>query len=119
MKRIILSLAVILSLFAAGCSGGQPETPPAAPSPQPTQMQETAPAYTASEPAPMPETAEPAQAPETPSWKSGGVAIAGTYADADVIELGDGTYRMYYSSEPEVPNFNGQVNSATSTDGIK
>lgn len=60
------------------------------------------------------------QTEEEPSeiWEAGGVAIKGTYADADIISLDDGTYRMYYSAEPEVENFEGQVYSATSTDGI-
>ncbi len=51
-------------------------------------------------------------------WKEKGVAISGKYADADVVDLGDGTYRMYYTSEPEVANFNGQVYSSVSSDGI-
>lgn len=51
-------------------------------------------------------------------WKESGAAIAGKYADADVVDLGNGSYRMYYSAEPEIANFKGQVYSATSTDGI-
>ena len=53
-----------------------------------------------------------------PAWKLGGTAIAGKYADADIIALGDGRYRMYYSAEPELPGFQGQVYSAVSSDGI-
>src|SRR3989344_866122 len=53
-----------------------------------------------------------------PAWKLGGTAIAGKYADADIIALGDGRYRMYYSAEPEIENFKGQVYSAVSSDGI-
>ncbi|MFH1236681.1 MAG: hypothetical protein V1685_07190 [Parcubacteria group bacterium] len=51
-------------------------------------------------------------------WQEGGVAVAGAYADADVVELGNGQWRMYYSAEPEVANFQGQVYSAVSTDGV-
>ena len=55
---------------------------------------------------------------ETAKWKEGGVAIAGKYADAEVVDLGNGNYRIYYSAEPETPNFNGQIYTATSTDGV-
>lgn len=51
-------------------------------------------------------------------WKESGNAISGKYADADIIDLGDGTYRMYYSEEPEVQGFEGRAYSATSTDGV-
>lgn len=51
------------------------------------------------------------------TWQKGDLAISGNYADADVVALGDGRYRIYYSLEPEVPGFNGQVYSAVSTDG--
>lgn len=51
------------------------------------------------------------------TWQTGDVAVAGNYADADVIALGDGRYRIYYSLEPEVSGFNGQVYSSVSTDG--
>jgi len=51
------------------------------------------------------------------TWETGGLAAAGNFADADVINLGDGRYRLYYSLEPEVAGFNGQVYSALSTDG--
>lgn len=53
----------------------------------------------------------------TPEWKYGGSAIEGTYADADIVKIQDGNYRMYYSAEPEVSGFQGQVYSATSSDG--
>lgn len=52
-------------------------------------------------------------------WTESGVAISGKYADADVVEMGDGKFRMYYSAEPETPGFQGQVYSAVSSDGVK
>ena len=53
-----------------------------------------------------------------PQWTYGGLAIGGNYADSDFVELGDGTYRMYYAIEPEVPGNKLEVYSATSSDGI-
>ena len=52
------------------------------------------------------------------SWEAQGVAIDGSWADADVVELGYGNYRMYFAVEPEVPGNKLEVYSATSTDGI-
>lgn len=52
------------------------------------------------------------------SWQDGAVAIAGQYADAEVIALADGKYRMYYAVEPEVTNNELEVYSALSSDGI-
>lgn len=51
-------------------------------------------------------------------WVEGGVAIAGQFADADVVDIGGGKFRLYYSTEPEVQGNNLEVYSATSTDGI-
>lgn len=48
-------------------------------------------------------------------WKEDGVAIAGKYAD--IVKIDNEKYRMYYSAEPEVPEFRGQVYSALSSDG--
>lgn len=56
---------------------------------------------------------------QVPIWKNIGTAISGNYADAEIIELENGVYRMYYSLEPEVQGFKGQVYSAISSDGIK
>lgn len=50
-------------------------------------------------------------------WQEKGVAVAGKYADADVVALDDGSYRMYYATEPEVVNNKLEVFSATSKDG--
>lgn len=52
------------------------------------------------------------------SWQYGGTMVAGKFADANVVEFETGKYRMYYSAEPEIPGFKGQVYSATSSDGI-
>jgi len=65
---------------------------------------------------------ENATAPEvsdaTKTWKVGGSVIGGAFADADVVTLGNGQHRMYYSVESETPDFHGQVYSAISSDGI-
>ena len=53
------------------------------------------------------------------TWQVGGVAVAGNWADADVVSLGGGRYRMYYSVEPEVSGNKLEMYSATSEDGIK
>jgi hypothetical protein len=53
------------------------------------------------------------------SWQYGGSSVAGKFADANVLEIENGKYRMYYSAEPEIPGFKGQVYSAISNDGIK
>lgn len=55
---------------------------------------------------------------QTVSWKEGGVAIGGAYADAEVVDLGGGKLRMYYSAEPEVSGNKLELFSAVSTDGI-
>ena len=65
------------------------------------------------------EESEELEEPEEEEWVlEDGVRIAGNYADADIVDLGNGNYRMYYSLEPEVEGFNGQVYSSVSSDGI-
>ncbi len=66
----------------------------------------------------------PAESAFTPSgpataeqWQEEKLIIPGTYCDADVVQLDDGRRRMYYSLEPEAPDFEGQVYSAVSEDG--
>jgi len=59
----------------------------------------------------------PAAAEKNPVWTEGGFAVAGTYADADVIKISDTQWRMYYSVQPEVQGNRLEVYSATSTDG--
>ncbi len=51
-------------------------------------------------------------------WQDAGPALAGTYADADIVTLADGSYRMYAATQPEVAGNNFEIYSATSTDGI-
>jgi hypothetical protein len=43
--------------------------------------------------------------------------IGGRYADPDVIQLSDGTWKMFFGVEPEVEGTEFEVFSATSTDG--
>ncbi|HEY9206619.1 MAG TPA: hypothetical protein VIO58_11945 [Candidatus Methanoperedens sp.] len=63
---------------------------------------------------------EPEQAkPVVPVWKYGGIAVAGTYADAEIVDLGDDRYRMYYAVEPEVPGNKLEVFSAVSSGGME
>lgn len=61
---------------------------------------------------------EPAKEKEE-LWFETGVVIPGGYADADVVDLNNGKYRMYYSPEPGTKGFQGQVYSAISSDGVK
>jgi hypothetical protein len=51
------------------------------------------------------------------TWTEGGFAVAGTYADADVVQISDAKWRMYYGIQPEVSGNNLEVYSSTSTDG--
>lgn len=51
------------------------------------------------------------------TWQKGGVAVAGKFADADIVSVDDKTWRLYYAIQPEVQGNNFQVYSATSTDG--
>ena len=53
------------------------------------------------------------------AWTEEGVVLAGKYADADIVDVGGGKFRMYYSAEPETAGFQGQVYSAISSDGVK
>jgi len=56
-------------------------------------------------------------AKEQAAWKEAGIAVAGTYADADVIKISDTQWRLYYSIQPEVQGNRLEVYSSTSTDG--
>lgn len=59
----------------------------------------------------------PQPEPIKSDWTQGNVAIPGNYADAEVIQVDDQTFRMYFSVEPEVPGNKLEVYSATSNDG--
>lgn len=52
-----------------------------------------------------------------PIWQNIRSAVNGTYADADVVQVNDTTWRMYYGVQPEVKGNNLEVYSSTSTDG--
>lgn len=51
-------------------------------------------------------------------WQAKKAVIKGSYCDAEVIDSGNGQFRMYYSVEPEVPGNNLEIYSALSSDGI-
>lgn len=51
-------------------------------------------------------------------WQGENIAIEGKYADADVIAIEDGKYRLYYSEEPDAAGFSGKIYSSISSDGI-
>lgn len=51
-------------------------------------------------------------------WKEVGLAVKGRFADAEVVDLGSGQWRMYYSVEPEVPGNKLEMYSSVSSDGI-
>lgn len=45
--------------------------------------------------------------------------IVGTYADADIVSLNDGTYLMYYAIEPDAGTHNFEIYVAESTNGTE
>ncbi len=51
------------------------------------------------------------------TWQGGDYAVKGQFADADVVMLSNGKYRLYYAVQPEVQGNQLEVYSATSTDG--
>lgn len=51
------------------------------------------------------------------TWKEVTYAVKGSYADADVVQVSDKLWRMYYAVQPEVQGNNLEVYSATSNDG--
>jgi len=54
---------------------------------------------------------------EAKEWTEGDFAVAGTYADADVVQISEGQWRMYYAIQPEVQGNKFEVFSSVSTDG--
>lgn len=63
-------------------------------------------------------TISPSTKTTTNEWQEVGPALAGTYADADIITLADGSYRMYAATQPEVAGNQLEIYSARSKDGI-
>lgn len=51
------------------------------------------------------------------TWSFDAMAVAGEFADADVVKTSDTTWRLYYATQPEVVGNNFEVYSATSSDG--
>lgn len=52
------------------------------------------------------------------SWQLQGLAVIGHFADPEIVSLDDGTFRLYYSIEPEVAGNKLELYSARSSDGI-
>lgn len=50
------------------------------------------------------------------TWQEVGPAVEGGYGDAEIVTLADGTYRMYYTTNPESGRTD--IYSSTSTDGV-
>lgn len=100
---LILVLALIGVIFISGCVSPEPSTKAPAIT-QPTEEETQQP--------------QPQQTVQQAAWRLGGIAIAGNYADAEIVEFVNGSYRMYYSIEPEVPGNKLEIFSSTSTDGI-
>lgn len=94
--KLILVL-LILAIFVSGCVQQQTNSVPS----QNLSIQ-----------------SEKSQQAQQPHWKLGGIAIEGTYADAEIVDIGNGNYRLYYSVEPEVSGNKLELFSSTSTDGI-
>lgn len=125
MKKITLVLSLVILIFIVSCTANKPieNLPQSSPLPVSTNqvIPEESPTIPLSQPTPLPTEEEKIknekEQPKTGLWVEGNAAISGKYADADVITLDDGKYRMYYSEEPEVPGFKGQVYSALSSDG--
>ena len=51
------------------------------------------------------------------TWQKGDVAVSGKYADADIVQIDEKTWRLYYAVQPEVQGNNFEIYSSTSTDG--
>ncbi len=109
---ITVLLLLIIAIVLAGCvSKEKAETQPIQKQPEAQVPQEVQPPL----PPPPP---QPSQELPQSGWKLGGIAISGTYADAEIVDLGNGQYRLYYSVEPEVPGNKLELLSSTSSDGI-
>ncbi len=109
MKRIIYLVLVLI--LTAGCANREAQTPES--SAQQIEEENNKEAIVQET---NPEEVE--QVKQASTWRDGGVAISGKYADAEIIDIDNSKYRMYYSPEPEASGFKGQVYSAISSDGI-
>ncbi len=49
---------------------------------------------------------------------AGEMVIDGRYADMDIVQLSDGTWKMYFGVEPEVEGTQFEIYSASSADGL-
>ncbi len=116
-RRIVFQLLFIF--FLAGCT----QSPEQGASPDYNQEQEILNEQNSFPVTPLNEfieeeiISESGPEPELLTWQAGQIALPGKYADADIVSLGNGQYRMYYSAEPEVAGFKGQAYSAVSSDG--
>ena len=106
-KLLILFLLFIL-IVIGGCTSKQESSPE-----KPVQQRETVQQPEAED---IMQRKQPMQSQQ--SWQPKGIAIEGTYADAEIVELEDGAYRIYYSIEPEVPGNKLEIFSSISADGI-
>lgn len=104
LSYCIVALAIAGIIFVGGCIQDKEKVLPETKAPD--QSNQT------------PQQSQPQPQPEALFWQYGGAAIGGNYADAEVIDIGAGKYRMYYSIEPEVPGNKLEIFSATSSDGI-
>jgi len=119
MQKISL-LIIILVVSVSGCvSQNVTEYPVTLPN---QQNEPTNTAYSINNDefiAPIESVAEPTQQTEQTSWQLGALVIEGNYADAEIVDIGNNVYRMYYAIEPEVQGNKLEVFSSTSSDGIK
>lgn len=113
MKKIIRIFAILtLLILIYGCK-------PIPPPPELLTEEKTLPPLESQPDLPEIKDEQPQSKLSSDSlWKLGKLVIAGKYADAEIIDIENGKYRMYYAAEPEVAGFKGQVYSAVSNDGI-
>jgi hypothetical protein len=66
------------------------------------------------------ETSEPSVTPSSSTSEDPGVQIiSGKYADPDIVQLADGSWKMFFGVEPEVDGNEFEIFSATSEDGFE
>ncbi|MFH1056341.1 MAG: hypothetical protein V1717_00900 [Candidatus Micrarchaeota archaeon] len=116
-----LAAFLLLGVLLGGCLSQEQAAPSvqptvATPTPSPVYATPSIPSPSL-QPSPAPSPAEPSPEIVREFWQYGGIAIPGTYADANIVNVGNGVFRLYYSIEPEVPGNKLELYSATSTDG--